>query len=37
LPFAIYLIAAYIATKYDLNKTRHAAISERLVSQRQHN
>ena len=34
LPFAIYLIAAYIATKYDLNKTRHAAISEQLLAQK---
>jgi Na+/melibiose symporter-like transporter len=33
LPFVIYLIAAYIATKYDLNKTRHAEISERLSTQ----
>jgi Na+/melibiose symporter-like transporter len=34
LPFVIYLIAAYIATKYDLNKTRHAEISERLSAQK---
>ena len=34
LPFAIYLIAAYIATKYDLNKTRHAAISVQLSAQK---
>jgi Na+/melibiose symporter-like transporter len=33
LPFVIYLIAAYIATKYDLNKTRHAEISELLATQ----
>ena len=33
LPFVIYLIAAYIATKYDLNRTRHAEISERLFTQ----
>ncbi len=33
LPFAIYLLAAFIATKYDLNKTRHAEISERLSTQ----
>ena len=33
LPFSIYLIAAYIATKYDLNKSKHAEISEQLVSQ----
>ena len=34
LPFAIYLIAAYIATKYDLNKTRHAEISVQLSAQK---
>jgi len=34
LPFVIYLIAAYIATKYDLNKIRHAEISERLSAQK---
>jgi Na+/melibiose symporter-like transporter len=34
LPFVIYLIAAYIATKYDLNKTRHAEISEQLSVQK---
>ena len=33
LPFTIYLIAVYIATKYDLNKTRHAEISELLATQ----
>ncbi|MFT5276939.1 MAG: GPH family glycoside/pentoside/hexuronide:cation symporter [Glaciecola sp.] len=33
LPFAIYLLAAYVATKYDLNKTRHAEISMQLASQ----
>jgi GPH family glycoside/pentoside/hexuronide:cation symporter len=30
----IYLIAAYIATKYDLNKTRHAEISDQLSAQK---
>jgi GPH family glycoside/pentoside/hexuronide:cation symporter len=34
LPFAIYLLAAFIATKYDLNKTRHAEISEQLSVQK---
>ena len=34
LPFAIYLIATYIATKYDLNKTRHAEISVQLSAQK---
>lgn len=34
LPFVIYLIAAYIATKYDLNKTRHAEIFIRLSTQK---
>jgi GPH family glycoside/pentoside/hexuronide:cation symporter len=34
LPFVIYLIAAYIATKYDLNKTRHAEISDQLSAQK---
>jgi GPH family glycoside/pentoside/hexuronide:cation symporter len=34
LPFAIYLLAAYIATKYDLNKTRHAEISAQLIAQK---
>ncbi len=33
LPFVIYLVAAYVATKYDLTKTRHAEISELLASQ----
>jgi GPH family glycoside/pentoside/hexuronide:cation symporter len=34
LPFAIYLLAAYIATKYDLNKIRHAEISAQLIAQK---
>jgi GPH family glycoside/pentoside/hexuronide:cation symporter len=34
LPFAIYLLAAYIATKYDLNKIRHAEISAQLTAQK---
>jgi len=34
LPFVIYLLAAYIATKYDLNKIRHAEISEQLSVQK---
>ena len=34
LPFAIYLIAAYLATKYDLNKARHAEISGQLSAQK---
>ena len=34
LPFAIYLIAAYIATKYDLNKTRHTEVYVQLSAQK---
>ena len=34
LPFVIYLIAAYIATKYDLNKIRHAEIFIQLSTQK---
>lgn len=33
-PLAIYLLAAYIATKYDLNKTRHAEITAVLNTQK---
>lgn len=34
LPFAIYLIAAYLATKYDVNRTRHAEITAQLIAQK---
>lgn len=34
LPFAIYLIAAYLATKYDVNKTRHAEIAAQLITRK---
>ncbi len=34
-PLGIYILAAYLATKYDLNKTRHAEISEILNAQKQ--
>jgi len=34
LPFAIYLLAAYIFSKYDLNKIRHAEISAQLTAQK---
>jgi Na+/melibiose symporter-like transporter len=33
-PMLIYFIAAYLATKYDLNKTRHQQISDQLLLQR---
>lgn len=33
LPLVIYLIAAYIATKYDLNKTKHTQICAQLNEQ----
>lgn len=33
-PLAIYLLAAYLATKYDLNKTQHAAIVTKLAAQK---
>ena len=32
-PLAIYLLAAYLATKYDLNKTQHATIVTKLAAQ----
>ncbi|MFT5674728.1 MAG: GPH family glycoside/pentoside/hexuronide:cation symporter [Paraglaciecola sp.] len=32
-PLCIYLFSAYLATKYDLNKTRHAEISAQLAAQ----
>lgn len=32
-PLAIYLLAAYIASKYGLNKAQHAAISAKLSAQ----
>jgi Na+/melibiose symporter-like transporter len=35
LPLTIYLIAAYMASKYDLNKSRHAEISAKLQTQTQ--
>lgn len=34
LPMFLYIIAVYIATKYDLNKERHKQISEQLALQR---
>ena len=34
LPMFLYIIAVYIASKYDLNKERHKQISEQLALQR---
>ncbi|TWX64151.1 MFS transporter [Colwellia demingiae] len=34
LPMLIYFLAAFLATKYDLNKSRHEEISEQLALQR---
>jgi GPH family glycoside/pentoside/hexuronide:cation symporter len=33
LPMVIYLFAAYLASKYDLNKTKHTEICAQLAAQ----